>query len=192
MSKTTTGCAGTCAGHDLLLLTENPWRRLWKKSCTNQQRSRAHRVRGPQGCGQVCEQRDWPRKRDPRKGRRPKERHQGPRERHPQGEHWAAQGQTQKAQGPWEELLGEKRWAAQGQTQQAQRPWEELLGEKRWAAQGRTQRLFQVQNALQSACRTFHSSASGSRQRGNCRVPAWPAHTAGTAAPLAAGRSAPQ
>ena len=56
---------------------------------------------------------------------------QGPRERHPQGEHWAAQGQTQKAQGPWEELLGEKRWAAQRQTQQAQGPWEELLGEKR-------------------------------------------------------------
>ena len=49
-------------------------------------------------------------------------KHQGPRERHPQGEHWAAQGQTQKAQGPWEELLGEKRWAAQGQTQQAQGP----------------------------------------------------------------------
>ena len=44
-------------------------------------------------------------------------------------------------------------------------------------------RLFQVQNALQSACRTFHSSASGSRQRGSCKVPALPAHTAGTAAP---------
>ena len=61
--------------HDLLLRTENPWRRLWKKSCTNLQRSRPHRVRGPQGCGQVRKQRDWPRKRDPRKGRRLKERH---------------------------------------------------------------------------------------------------------------------
>ena len=34
-------------------------------------------------------------------------------------------------------------------------------------------------------CKT--PSASGSRRRGNCRVPALPAHTAGAAAPLAAG-----
>ena len=66
---------------------------------------------------------------------------------------------------------------------------EQLLAQE---AERRSHPRFQLRSALRSACRTFHSSASGSRQRGNCRVPAWPAHTAGTAAPLAAGRSAPQ
>ena len=48
--------------------------------------------------------------------------------------------------------------------------------------------LFPMRNALQSACRTFHSSASGSRRKGSCRVPASPVHTTGRAAPSAAGR----
>ena len=87
--------------------------------------------------GSVCPKYDRERKLRPEE-RRGAQGHthqaQGRRERHPEGERWAAQGQTQKAR-PWEELLGEKRWAAQGQTQQAQGPWEELLGEKRWATQ---------------------------------------------------------
>ena len=63
---------------------------------------------------------------------------------------------------------------------------EQLLAQE---AERRSHRLlFPVRNALQSACRTFHSSASGSRQRGNCRVPASPARIAGRAAPSAAGR----
>ena len=48
-----------------------------------------------------------------------------------------------------------------------------------------------MRNALQSACRTFHSLASGSRRKGSCTVPASRVLTTGRAAPSAAGRRAP-
>ena len=66
---------------------------------------------------------------------------------------------------------------------------EQLLAQE--AERRSHRRLFPMRNALQSACGTFHSSASGSRRKGSCKVPASPARTTGRAAPSAAGRSAP-
>ena len=54
---------------------------------------------------------------------------------------------------------------------------EQLLAQE---AERRSHRLLSPeQNALRSASRTFRSSASGSRRKGNCRVPASPARTTG-------------
>ena len=63
---------------------------------------------------------------------------------------------------------------------------EQLLAQE---AERRSHRLLSPErNALRSASRTFRSSASGSRRKGSCKVPASPARTTGRAAPLAAGR----
>ena len=63
---------------------------------------------------------------------------------------------------------------------------EQLLAQE--AERRSHRRLFPMRSALRSVCGTFRSSASDSRRTGNCRVPASPAHTAGAAAPSAAGR----
>ena len=47
--------------------------------------------------------------------------------------------------------------------------------------------LSQARNALRSACRTFRSSASGSRGRGSCRVPGSPARTSVASSSSGAG-----